>query len=179
MHALTDAQSKALLAAARRDDGCADLALARLRDLDLDGLRLRWRNVTGGAPPQHLPKHLLLRIIAYRQQADVYGDLSKTARQSLDRLRRQSAPYVGQTGLRVQRADRPRLSPGTQLIREWSGVLYRVVVTAEGFAWNGTTYPSLTKVAGAITGGRSRTSPPTPFATLRRAGSSRRDCRRD
>jgi hypothetical protein len=32
--------------------------------------------------------------------------------------------------------------------------LHRVAVLAEGFAWNGTTYPSLSKVAFAITGTR-------------------------
>ena len=45
--------------------------IAQLRDLDLDGLRLRWRNLFGRTAPAHLPKFLLLRIIAYRMQANV------------------------------------------------------------------------------------------------------------
>jgi len=38
--------------------------------------------------------------------------------------------------------------------REWNGQIQRVAVLADGFAWNGKTYPSLSKVAVAITGTR-------------------------
>ena len=38
--------------------------------------------------------------------------------------------------------------------REWNGQMQRVTVLADGFAWNGKTYPSLSKVAFAITGTR-------------------------
>jgi hypothetical protein len=40
----------------------------------------------------------------------------------------------------------------TVLVREWDRQSHRVMVLAEGFAWNGQTYDSLTKVAFAITG---------------------------
>jgi hypothetical protein len=39
-------------------------------------------------------------------------------------------------------------------VREWDGRSQRVIVLDEGFAWNGTTYRSLTEVAFAITGTR-------------------------
>jgi hypothetical protein len=39
-------------------------------------------------------------------------------------------------------------------MREWNGRSQRVLVLDEGFAWNGTTYRSLTEVACAITGTR-------------------------
>ena len=44
--------------------------------------------------------------------------------------------------------------PGTSLGREWNGHMQRVTVLADGFAWNGKTYPSLSQVAFAITGTR-------------------------
>ena len=44
--------------------------------------------------------------------------------------------------------------PGTVLGREWKGRMQRVSVHANGFAWNGKTYPSLSQVAFAITGTR-------------------------
>jgi hypothetical protein len=44
--------------------------------------------------------------------------------------------------------------PGTSLSREWNGHMQRVTVLANGFAWNGQTYPSLSQVAFAITGTR-------------------------
>jgi hypothetical protein len=46
-----------------------------LRDLDLKGLRVRWRNVFGKLAPEHLTRYLLFRIIAYRLQADRLDDL--------------------------------------------------------------------------------------------------------
>jgi Protein of unknown function (DUF2924) len=56
----------------------------------------------------------------------------------------------------VAKLNRPRteLRPGTLLTREWDGHLQRVMVLADGFTWNGKTYPSLSKVAFAITGSR-------------------------
>ena len=49
---------------------------------------------------------------------------------------------------------RTELKPGTLLTREWDGHPQRVMVLPDGFSWNGTTYPSLSKVAFAITGTR-------------------------
>ena len=46
------------------------------------------------------------------------------------------------------------LRPGTVLGREWNGQMHQVAVLADGFAWNGKTYPSLSKVASAMTGTR-------------------------
>jgi hypothetical protein len=46
------------------------------------------------------------------------------------------------------------LAPGTVLMREWNDQPQRVMVMADGFAWNGRTYDSLSKVAFAITGTR-------------------------
>ncbi len=40
------------------------------------------------------------------------------------------------------------------LVREWDGQLHRVMVLADGFAWNDKIYPSLPKVAFAMTGTR-------------------------
>ena len=48
-------------------------------------------------------------------------------------------------------------------MREWEGVQHRVMALDEGFAWNGTTYRSLSQVARAITG--TRWSGPRFFGT--------------
>ena len=47
---------------------------------------------------------------------------------------------------------RTGLTPGTVLVREWNRKPQRVMVMGDGFAWNGQTYDSLSKVAFAITG---------------------------
>ena len=61
-------------------------AVANLGTHDLAGLRLQWQNVFGGTAPLHLPKPLLVRILAYRLQADAFGDLPDTLRQTLERF---------------------------------------------------------------------------------------------
>src|SRR5215207_2857195 len=60
--------------------------IAHLRGLDLDGLRARWRSLTGRVAPSHLPKTLLLRVLAYRVQAAALGDLDKATARLLDRI---------------------------------------------------------------------------------------------
>ena len=58
------------------------------------------------------------------------------------------------TSARLASFDKKRteLNPGTILVREWDRQSQRVMVMADGFAWNGQTYDSLSKVAFAITG---------------------------
>jgi hypothetical protein len=57
---------------------------------------------------------------------------------------------------RLKGLDRKRtdLTPGTLLVREWDRKSHRVMVLADGFAWNGQTYYSPSKIAFAITGTR-------------------------
>ncbi len=44
------------------------------------------------------------------------------------------------------------VSPGTVLAREWNGQQHRVMVVGGGFAFEGKTFDSLSKIAFAITG---------------------------
>jgi Protein of unknown function (DUF2924) len=126
-----------------------DVEIARLRDLDVGELRRRWHTVFRRRPPPHLPRHLLFRVLAYRFQADHLGDLDGESRGLLDRS--DSPEKAGQRAVDRHTAE---LRPGTVLAREWSGQMQRVAVLANGFAWTGKTYPSLSKVAFAITGTR-------------------------
>jgi Protein of unknown function (DUF2924) len=125
--------------------------IAHLRGLDLGGLRARWRSLTGRAAPSHLPKTLLLRVLAYRVQAAALGDVDKPTIRLLDRIADEA---LAGKRVEVPVPDRAGLKPGTVLVREWEGTPERVMVLADGFAWNGGTYPSLSKVARAITGTR-------------------------
>ena len=59
--------------------------IAHLRGLDLKGLRSRWQGVFQRPAPAHLTRHLLFSVIAYRLQADRFGDLDHATRQVLDR----------------------------------------------------------------------------------------------
>ena len=133
------------------DRKALDVEIARLRDLDVGELRARWHTVFRRRPPPHLPRHLLFRVLAYRLQADHLGDLDGENQRLLDRS--ESPEKAGQRAVDLGRriAD---LRPGTVLGREWRGQMQRVAVLADGFAWNGKTYPSLSKIAFAITGTR-------------------------
>jgi Protein of unknown function (DUF2924) len=127
--------------------------IARLRGLDVEKLRARWHTAFRRRAPPHLPRHLLFHILAYRLQADRLGELDADSRRLLDRIGSRASDEIGRL---VADLNRPRteLKPGTLLTREWEGHPQRVMVLADGFSWNGTTYPSLSKVAFAITGTR-------------------------
>jgi Protein of unknown function (DUF2924) len=128
-----------------------DIEIARLRDLDIEGLRNYWRTSFRRRPPAHLSSHLLFRTLAYRLQADQLGDLDRPCQNLLKR----SASFAN-AGQRAvdQRRQNVALRPGTTLAREWKGRMPRVTVLTDGFAWKGKTYPSLSQVAFAITGTR-------------------------
>jgi Protein of unknown function (DUF2924) len=125
--------------------------IARLRDLGLSGLRARWQSVFRRKAADHLPRHLLFRMIACRLQAEQLGDLDRDTQRFLARI---AAGTEKGDKFPAPRHRRHGLHPGTALMREWNGRSQRVLVLDEGFAWNGTTYRSLTEVACAITGTR-------------------------
>jgi len=128
-----------------------DIEIARLRDLDVSELRIRWQNAFRRPPPPPLPRHLLFRVLAYRLQADQLGDLDVESQRLLDRSL--SPEDAGRRAVDLGRRNAD-LRPGTVLGREWYGHMQRVTVLTDGFSWNGKTYPSLSKAAFAITGTR-------------------------
>src|SRR5258705_8103664 len=134
---------------AQPDRKALDIEIARLRNLDVGALRARWHTVFGRRSPPHLPRHLLFRILAYRLQTDLLGDLDTESKRLLDRS--ETPEKAGQLA-----AGRRSIGvrPGTVLGREWNGQMQRVTMLEKGFAWKGKTYPSLSKIALAITGTR-------------------------
>jgi hypothetical protein len=128
--------------------------IVHLRGLDLKGLRARWQSVLQRPPPDYLPRHVLFAIIAYRIQADRFGDLDHETRQLLDRTGAKESGTAMSARLVTFDQKRTQLTPGTVLVREWDRRSQRVMVMSDGFAWNGQTYDSLSKVAFAITGTR-------------------------
>src|SRR6266481_2877455 len=126
--------------------------IVHLRGLDLKGLRARWHSVLQRPAPDHLTRHLLFAIIAYRIQADRFGDLDHETKQMLDRTAAKETGPAMSARLASFDQKRNELSLGTVLVREWDRQSQRVMVLTDGFAWNGRTYDSLSKVAFAITG---------------------------
>src|SRR6185295_1189609 len=85
-------------------------------------------------------------------QADRLGDLDHGSKQVLDRTDAKSTGVTISARLVSFDQKRTELTPGTVLVREWDRRSQRVMVMPDGFAWNGQTYDSLSKVAFAITG---------------------------
>ena len=103
--------------------------------------------------------------LAYRLQAEAFGDLDRKAVGLLERMTNGAAEKLTSNGSGTPGSDVESkissarvayepliLKPGALLIREWQGRLERVTVVDDGFAWNGTTYASLSAAAFGITG---------------------------
>ena len=79
--------------------------LAELKRLSLDDLRLRWRNYWGRLAPAHLSRGLLLRVMAYRLQAEAFGDLDRKTIRMLERLADDFADKSASTGSSMPGSD--------------------------------------------------------------------------
>jgi hypothetical protein len=93
--------------------------IAHLRGLDLAGLRARWQSIFQRQAPAHLTRHLLFAVIAYRLQADRFGDLDHATKQVLDRTTAKEAGPAMSSRLASFDQKRTELTPGTVLVREW------------------------------------------------------------
>ena len=125
--------------------------IANLEGHDLNGLRRQWRAHLGGEAPAHLPRWLLMKVLAYRLQSNAFGDFDKSIRRIL-----RSGKEDGVGAPFDRRAPQTRqglgLKAGALLVREWNGRLEPVMILEEGFAWNGQTFSSLSQIAKAMTG---------------------------
>ena len=120
-------------------------ALSRLPQLDLGELRELWCRLYNSKGAPRLGREMLVRAVAYRMQEVASGGPPL----ELQRQLRQIGLELQQTGrLRI----RPRLKPGTRLMREWQGRSHEVLVLDDGFSWQGTHYRSLSAIARKITG---------------------------
>jgi hypothetical protein len=135
------AAAKASSAASRQTD-----RLAVLPTLCLQDLRLEWRRLFRADPPR-LSRDIMMRAIAYRLQEVGQGGPSKATRRRLVSL---TAEFEADG--RIAPLAKPKIKPGSRLVREWHGRTHTVCVTDDGFEFQGKTYRSLTKIARDITG---------------------------
>ena len=138
--------------------------IAALNELTAQQLRDEWRRLYRGQPPR-LSRDLLIRTIAYRMQELAYGGLSKATQRKLDALTKK----LEVKGSIVITPD-SSLRPGARLVREWRGRTHTVAVTEDGFEYAGKAFPSLTKIAHAITG--AHWSGPRFFGLIRKPASN-------
>lgn len=111
-----------------------------LETLGLRDLRHLWA-ARFGPPPKLRSEELLRLMLAWRLQAEALGGITPETRRGLSR--RGALAAEGRA-----------LGDGAILRRDWQGRQIEVVVKAEGFCWEGKTYPSLSAIARAATGTR-------------------------
>jgi DUF2924 family protein len=126
-----------------------EVELDQLPTMAIVGLRIRYRELFRAEPPKAFGPDLLRRSIAHRIQEKAYGGLSQETRRLLDQLVK--AARAKPNG----RIELPRrIKAGSELVRRWKGKSYRVMVMANGFAYDGKTFTNLSEIATAITGTR-------------------------
>jgi hypothetical protein len=127
-------------------DPAVEAELDRLPTTPIADLRKRY---CGTEPPKAFGPDLLRRSIAHRIQEKAYGGLPPSARRLLDQLVK--AAMAKPNG----RLELPRrIKPGSELVRTWKGKSYRIIVMADGFAYEGDKFASLSEIASEITGTR-------------------------
>jgi hypothetical protein len=125
------------------------LDFAALTQLTPGALRTLWPQWFDRPPPAKIRRELLMRALAYRLQERAAGGLTMAMRTKL----REIAKAVKRNSVTGVIA-RPRLTPGTHVIREWGNERHQVTVEAVGFVYRGQRYRSLSEIARRITGTR-------------------------
>jgi hypothetical protein len=113
--------------------------LAKLAELDLEGLRSAWR-VRVGQAPKLRSKSLLRQLLAWDIQIAALGGVDTPLRDALRRSGSRVRPEVAQ--------------PGARITREWKGKMIEVEAVAGGFLWEDRRYRSLSEIARGVTGTR-------------------------
>ena len=121
--------------------------LDRLPTIPIADLRKRYRELFRTEPPKAFGPDLLRRSIAHRIQEKAYGGLPTSTRRLLDQLVRAA---MAKPDGRIELAR--RIKPGSELVRTWKGKSHRVTVMADGFAYDGEKFASLSGIASEITG---------------------------
>jgi hypothetical protein len=128
-------------------DPVVEAQLDRLARMPITQLRARYRELFRADPPKAFGPDLLRRSVAHRIQEKAYGGLSRSAQRLLNQMIKAFAAKPGGK-LVLPR----RIKPGSVLVREWKGRSHRVMVLADGFAYDGKAYRSLSEIACLITG---------------------------
>jgi hypothetical protein len=132
---------------AKSADPAVEAELDRLAVMPIAQLRVRYREVFRADPPKAFGPDLLRRSVAHRIQEKAYGGLSRSTQRLLDQMMKAfSAKPNGKIVLPR------RIKTGSILVREWKGRSHRVMVLADGFAYDGNTYSNLSEIAGETLG---------------------------
>ena len=129
--------------------GPVEIELTKLVHMPIKDLRGIWKERLESEPPDIRSREVMLRLLAWRLQAEAFGGLDLPSERKL----REIADALERTGTYEPKLRRD-LSPGVVITREWKGIVHRVAVTTSGFEHDGRRFKSLSDVARTITGTR-------------------------
>ena len=138
--------------------------IAGLPNRSTQELRLAWREFHRAGPPLGLSRDLLIRALAYDLQQRARGGPSAALRRRLQTLAAASEKGALAVDPGIV------LKAGTTLVRQWRGHTHTVLVSENGFEYDGQRYRSLTVIAERITG--AHWSGPRFFGLTKRARAS-------
>ncbi len=122
--------------------------IKKLKGLDLEGLRSKWKELFDQNPPAFRSPDIFRRMLAARIQECAFGGLSPDSKAKLKKLAKSFGRNRGTFPLSLT------LKAGSVLAREWGGAIHKVRVLRDGFEYGGARFHSLSEVAREITGTR-------------------------
>jgi hypothetical protein len=127
----------------------ADIAgqIAQLRSFSRQQLLEMWQKVYKKAASVGIRREIIVPFLAYKIQENAFGGLKPATRAELRRIARGLEESTASTKINV----RPRIKPGSRLLRRWRGEIHEVFVAELGYEYRGTSYRSLSEIARKIT----------------------------
>ena len=135
---------------ATHNGAIGDVTLGALPDMTRAQLFDTWARVVGKPMVRGASRELLVTTIAWHLQTRQHGGLTPAVQRKLERLAAaidRGEPVRPLTAIE-------RLRPNMSLERGWRGGTHNVTVLADGFAYRGQRYRSLSQIARLITGTR-------------------------
>ncbi|MGE0109264.1 MAG: DUF2924 domain-containing protein [Bdellovibrionales bacterium] len=124
------------------------IKITALKTMPIGQLKKLWKELYRADAPEFNRNYLVSRL-AYRIQELAWGgDVDILEKRMAARAKSLLSDDLKQR--RKAKIHRPPV--GTRLLRDYQGVEYRVTVLADGFAFNGRKYRSLSRIAQIITG---------------------------
>jgi hypothetical protein len=124
--------------------------IAQLPHLSKGQVGELWQKLYKRPAPPGIRREILIPFLAYRIQEIAYGGLKPATRAELRRIAQALKRNPASSELLI----RPRIKPGTRLLRQWRGETHEVFVTSSGYEYGGMSYRSLSEIARKVTGTR-------------------------
>lgn len=119
---------------------------AKIKNLPIDELRVRWSDAWGCDPHIRLGRTMMEASLLYKlREPNIENDVQKRL-DHLVRTYKRNPAYFDKTSMQIK--------PGSRLVRVYNGKNHSVLVKADGFEYEGRAYGSLSKIANEITGSR-------------------------